>query len=126
MTSLSMGRGMLASKPPTPVTRLLIIGFSQAGHMGSYLGAAAEQLGIDYKTVDASNAEARSRIGRSFYWHLYDKRPARLRRFGAQVLDACVSTQRDVVLTTGRAPLHRCHIERLRGLGIKVINYSTD
>jgi spore maturation protein CgeB len=123
---LRRGRGMLASKPPNPVTRLLIVGFSQAGHMGSYLGAAAEQLGIDYKTVDASNAEARTRIGRSFYWHLSDKRPARLDRFGAQVLDTCVSTQRDVVLTTGRAPLNRRHIERLRGLGIKAINYSTD
>jgi spore maturation protein CgeB len=126
MTPLRRGRGMLGSKAPTPVTRLLIVGFSQAGHMGSYLGAAAEQLGIDYKSVDASNAEARTRIGRNFYWHLYGKRPARLRRFGAQVLDTCVSTQRDVVLTTGRAPLKRWHIERLRGLGIKVINYSTD
>jgi spore maturation protein CgeB len=94
--------------------------------MGSYLGSAAKQLGIDYDVVDAANAEARSRIGRSFYWHLCDKRPARLRRFSTQVLDTCVSTQRDVVLTTGRAPLSRWHIERLRGLGIKVINYSTD
>ena len=83
---LRRGRGMLASKPPNPVTRLLIVGFSQAGHMGSYLGAAAEQLGIDYKTVDASNAEARTRIGRSFYWHLSDKRPARLDRAGYPIV----------------------------------------
>jgi spore maturation protein CgeB len=117
---------MLASRPHSLVTRLLIVGFSQAGHMGGYLAAAAEQLGIDYKTADASNAEARTRIGRSLYWHLSDKRPARLRRFGAQILETCVSTQRDVVLTTGRAPLNRRHIEHLRGLGIKVINYSTD
>src|SRR6266498_1479393 len=109
---------MLASKPATPVTRLLIVGFSQAGHMGSYLGAAAKQLGIDYNIVDAANAEATSRIGRSFYWHLCDKRPARLRRFGGQVLNSCVSTQRDVVLTTGCAPLDRWQIQRLRGLGI--------
>jgi len=125
VTSLRHGRGMLASKP-TPATRLLIVGFSQAGHMGSYLGSAAKQLGIDYDVVDAANAEARSRIGRNFYWHLCDKRPARLRRFGARVVDTCVSTRRDVVLTTGRSPLNRWHIERLRGLGIKVINYSTD
>ena len=116
----------MASKPPTPATRLLIVGFNQTGHMGSYLGHAAKQLSIDYSIVDAANAEARSRIGRSFYWHLRDKRPARLRRFGAQVLDSCVSTQRDVVLTTGHAPLDRWHIDRLRSLGIKVINYSTD
>jgi spore maturation protein CgeB len=30
------------------------------------------------------------------------------------------------VLTTGRAPLDRSHIENLHGQGIKVINYSTD
>jgi len=94
--------------------------------MGSYLGAAAKQLGIDYNIVDAANAEATSRIGRSFYWHLCDKRPARLRRFVGQVLNSCVSTQRDVVLTTGCAPLDRWQIQRLRGLGIRVINYSTD
>jgi spore maturation protein CgeB len=125
VASLGYGREM-ASKPPTPATRLLIVGFNQTGHMGSYLGHAAKQLSIDYSIVDAANAEARSRIGRSFYWHLRDKRPARLRRFGAQVLDSCVSTQRDVVLTTGHAPLDRWHIDRLRSLGIKVINYSTD
>src|SRR5215468_8023132 len=107
MTSMRDSRGMLDTEPPTRATRLLIVGFSRAGHMGSYLGAAAKRLGIDYNVVDAANAEARSRIGRSFYWHLCDKRPARLRRFGAQVLDICVSTQRDVVLTTGRAPLSR-------------------
>jgi spore maturation protein CgeB len=42
------------------------------------------------------------------------------------VITICTATKPDVVLTTGHAPLARDHIERLRGLGIKVINYSTD
>ena len=106
--------------------RLLIVGFNQAGHMGSYLAAAANQLSLDFNIVDAQNAHASSRIARSFYWRFYDKRPARLHRFGAQVLDTCIATQRDVVLTTGCAPLDRECIERLRELGVKIINYSTD
>jgi spore maturation protein CgeB len=126
MTFLRRSRGMLETELSTRTTRLLVVGFSQVGHMGNYLGAAAKRLGIDYNVVDAADAEARSRIGRNIYWHLCDKRPARLRRFGAQVLHSCMSTHRDVVLTTGRAPLGRWHIDRLRSLGIKVINYSTD
>jgi spore maturation protein CgeB len=113
--------------PPSELTiRLLIVGFTQTGHLGNYLGNAARQLGFDYKTIDAADAHARSRIGRSIYWHLRGKRPARLRCFSAQVWDNCVATQRNVVLTTGHAPLDGWSIERLRELGTRVINYSTD
>ena len=106
--------------------RLLIVGLGQAGQMGNYLGAAAEQLGTNHKILDARAAEANNRIVRSFCWHLRGKRPRWLRRFSAEVLNTCVATQCDVVLTTGRAPLDRWHIERLRELGVRVINYSTD
>jgi spore maturation protein CgeB len=106
--------------------RLLIIGFSQAGHMGAYLASAARQLDLDYQIMDATRAEASSRIGKSFYWRLRGKRPGRLRQFGAQVLDACAEMRHDLVLTTGRAPLERSHIEGLRALGATIINYSTD
>src|SRR5262245_15862303 len=94
--------------------------------MGNYLASAARQLGIDYEILDTGGAEASSRIGRSFYWHLCGKRPARLKWFGAQVLDTCARTWPSVVLATGHAPLARSHIENLRGRGIRVVNYSTD
>ena len=106
--------------------RLLIIGFNQPGHMGNYLVCAARQLGLDYQIVDASGAEASSRIGRSFYWRMCGRRPARLHRFGTRVLAVCTEMRPDVVLSTGRAPLDRSHIVRLRELGASVINYSTD
>src|SRR5207244_2476305 len=106
--------------------KLLIIGFAQAGHMGSYLVSAARQLGLDCWIADASDANARSRIGRSIYWHLRGKRPARLDQFGAQVLEICAKMQPSVVLATGHAPLGRSHIEILRGRGVRVVNYSTD
>ena len=69
--------------------KLLIIGFTQPGHMGNYLVSAARQLGLDFQITDASGAMASSRIVRSFYWHMCGKRPTRLRRFGTQVLATC-------------------------------------
>ncbi len=71
--------------------RLLIVGFGQAGHMGSYLASAARQLRLDYQIMDANRAEASSRIGQIFYWRLRGKRPGRIRQFGAQVLDASIN-----------------------------------
>src|SRR5215510_3940744 len=106
--------------------KLLVIGFTQAGHMGTYLASAARQLGVEHQMVNAGSAEARSRLGRSFYWHLRGKRPARLDEFGTQVVDMSARTRPSVVLTTGHAPLDRTHIEILRGRGIRVVNYSTD
>jgi hypothetical protein len=106
--------------------KLLIIGVSQAGQMGSYLAGGARKLGIDFEIVNASKAEATSRIGQSFFWRLRGKRPGRLRQFGAEVLSVCMRTKPDLVLTTGRAPLERWHIEKLRALGAKIANYSTD
>src|SRR5262245_37717999 len=106
--------------------RLLIIGFTQPGHMGNYLVSAARQLGLDYQIIDANGAMAVSRIARSIYWHVCGKRPTWLRQFGTRVLAACAETRPDVVLTTGCAPLDQWHIVALRGLGAKVINYSTD
>ena len=94
--------------------------------MGSYLAAAAGQLGLDWDILDAAKAHAGSWPVRAFYWRLCDKRPPRLARFGTELVDRCIATQRNVVLTTGHAPLERQQIERLRGLGIKVLNYSTD
>src|SRR5262245_3993266 len=106
--------------------KLLIVGFKQEGQMGNYLAAAAMRLGIDYDIADAANAYSSSRIARSFYWHFRGKRPARLRSFSTEVVDTCVATARDTVITTGCAPLDRPQIERLRRLGVRVINYSTD
>lgn len=106
--------------------RLIIVGHGSSGHMGGYLAAAAGKLGISHALLDADRAHARSRLVRSFYWRFRDKRPARLRQFGNEVVDTSMAWPGDVVLTTGCAPLDRTHIERLQGNGIKVINYSTD
>lgn len=105
---------------------LLIIGVDQTGHIGRYLVSAAKQLDLKFRILDSSDANARSRIGRSISWHVLGKKPARLRQFGRQVLDLCARERPRIVLTTGHAPLNRSHIEGLRDLGIRILNYSTD
>jgi spore maturation protein CgeB len=107
--------------------KLLIIGYNQPGQMGNYLASAAERLGLNYRIMDMSKAETASRILQSYYWRFRDRRPANLAGFASEVLDTCAEMKPDVVLTTGtRAPLERSHIEKIRQLGAKVINYSTD
>ena len=106
--------------------RLLIVGFSQSGHLGCYLASAARQLGLDYTIMDANRAEASSPVAQSFSWRLRGRRPGRLRSFASQVVDFCRSASPDLVVTTGRAPLERPHVEAVRALGVKVVNYSSD
>src|SRR5262245_61765927 len=106
--------------------KILIVGFTQPGHMGSYFASAAQQLGLDHYVLDAAAAHARTRLGQSIDWRLRGKRPARLERFAELVLETCAVLRCDLVLTTGCAPLDRPHIERLRNLGARLINYSTD
>jgi spore maturation protein CgeB len=119
-------RNGVARHPSQDMVRLLIVGFDHPGHIGSYLGTAAARLGLDWRILDAAKAHAGSWFVRAFCWRLRDKRPSRLRRFSTEVVDTCITTRSSVVITTGHAPLERPHIERLRGLGIKVVNYSTD
>ncbi len=84
---------------------LLIVASRQPGHIGNYIASGARQLGLDCRLLDTSAAEAKSRIGRSFYWRLRAKRPARMDRFAAQVLETCAAARCSFVLTTGFAPL---------------------
>lgn len=111
---------------PTIEAKLLIIGFNQTSQMGSYLAAAAARLCLNWDILDTARSETGNRLMRALSWRLGDKRPIWLHRFGSQVLASCVATNRNVVITTGRAPLERRYLDRLRQLGISVINYSTD
>jgi hypothetical protein len=106
--------------------RLFIVGLQESGQMGSYLAAAAQQVGLNGIILDAGQAEARGRIGQSFYWRLRGKRPGRLRAFSRDVVRECAQGRPDLVIATGRAPLDIACLEALHDLGAKVVNYSTD
>jgi spore maturation protein CgeB len=106
---------------------LLIVGYIEPGELGNYLASAAEKLGLIYRSMDARSAETNNRFLRTFYWRVRGKRPANLARFAARLVDLCADIRPAIVLTTGgRVPLELAHIEKLRALGCKVVNYSTD
>src|SRR5262249_11161905 len=94
-------RYFTASSDPAlfSTVKLLIVGSCHPAHIGSFFASAARQLGLDYQIMDIAGAEASSRIVRTYYWHFCDKKWARLKQFGAQVLNTCAVTQRNVVLT---------------------------
>jgi len=126
-TPQNFGNAQLFRKTGWPKMELLIIGYTEPGQLGNYLASAAEKLGLNYQTMDARRAETNNRLLQTFFWRLRGRRPANLARFAAQVVDACADMKPAIVLTTGgRVPLERAHIEKLRALGCKVVNYSTD
>lgn len=107
--------------------KVLIVGYREPAQMGSYLASAAATLCIEHDIADMAEAEAKSRIAQQVYWRLRGKRPAHLRRFARRVLEKCSTSRPDLIVTTGiRVPLEFDHIAHLQGLGIKVVNYSTD
>ena len=107
-------------------TKVLFVALDAPGHMGPYLESAAKTLGFEYDLLDAGKAEASHRLIRSFHWRFRGKRPPHLEMFAAEVLSFCEINRPNMVLTTGRAPLKRSHLEKMRSQGIKVVNYSTD
>jgi spore maturation protein CgeB len=107
--------------------KLVVVGYSKPGQMGSYLASAARSLGIEHELIDLGKAEAKSRIVRRCCWHFLGKRPANASAFAAWVLDRCATFNPGLVITTGgRVPLDRRHIEFLQQRGARVVNYSTD
>jgi spore maturation protein CgeB len=108
-------------------SKLLIVGYAEPGQLGSYLFKAAQGMHLDCDLADMREAETSNRVMQKLFWQFRGKRPAHLRSFAKHVDDLCVANPPDVLLTTGgRVPLERSHLERLRGYGITVANYSSD
>jgi spore maturation protein CgeB len=105
---------------------LMIIGYGQPGHLGAYLASAADRLKLRFDMADAAEAESPNRLIRSFYWRFRDRRPPRLAAFADRVVEMCSRKRVDLLLSTGRAPLSKHHLEKIRRLGTVVVNYSTD
>ena len=106
--------------------KLLIVGDNEAGDMGSYLASAARQLGLDYHIIDARAPRRAVGWSEVFTGGSVTKGRPGSSSSGGKSLETCAATKYDFVLTTGRAPLDRSHILKLRDLGASVINYSTD
>ena len=95
-------------------------------HICGSLDRAARDLGLTSAVRDTSEAYAGPALFRKFFWHLGDRRPPRLRRFSADLLDRLAKNPPSVLVTLGPAPVRSAALQELRNRGVLCVNYSTD
>lgn len=107
-------------------TKVIMVGNPRETHVGRHLLNAAGAAGVEVEMLDLLEAYAGPRLLKSVFWHLLGKRPMRLERFSAGVLQRCSQMKPDLVLTTGIAPLSMAVVKRLRAMGVSTANFLTD
>ena len=105
--------------------KLLLIGGNKTHEVGFFLAQAANQLGIQCPLLPTSTAFEGNRILRSACWRIA-KWPLAMRRYQQVVLDAVRNSKPDIVLTTGISPLTAHTLQKIRDMGCKTANFSTD
>ncbi len=106
--------------------KLVIVGNRDGSNVGGSIERAAKNLGHDILFLDAFKAMEAPKWIQRLYWHLFQKRPFRLKQFSWQTLEACRRFQPECLITTGTAPVEADVLKRIGELGIKRLNYSTD
>lgn len=110
--------------PMTP--RVLILGNPRETHVGRHLFQGAEAVGVAAEIMDVETAYEGPRLLRALFWRFAGRRPLRLARFSAQLVDRCIASKPDLVLSTGLAPVTDAALSRLKTLGVPTANFLTD
>lgn len=105
--------------------KLLIAGVDQSGHVGRFLLNAARERGIDVRVVDTALAMDGPRVLRSLLWRTA-RRPLRLGSVSRTAVAIAAEFRPDVMITTGIAPIHADALRRIRAMGTRLVNDSTD
>lgn len=103
----------------------VIVGNPEPTHVGAHLANAARSLGIPMVLADVRRAYRESLWSR-IAWRFGDRRPGRIGEFGQRVVDLCARHDARWLLATGIAPLDVSCLERLRGNGVRLLNFLTD
>ena len=106
--------------------RLLIVGSPLENRVGSHLRRAAEALGIDAQVVDLRTAYSPSRLENWAYRVFRDNRMPRMAAFSRVLLAAARRFRPHWCLVTGIAPIDAQTLQRVRALGARTLNFSTD
>ena len=108
------------------VERLLLVANPETVHIGAHLLEAARALAVPVRLCDSRAAfDAPGWVAR-LNWRLRGRRPARLRCFSQNLLQACRDFQPTWLLSTGLAPIDQQTLLAIRDLGIARLNYLTD
>lgn len=106
--------------------RCLIVGNRGGSNVGECLERAAPELGVPARLVESRLAMEAPMLIRRFNWWIRGRRPTRLDRFSAQVVDTCREWAVTHLLTTGLAPVTREALDAIGHLGVFRVNYLTD
>jgi len=106
--------------------RILIAGASGGPHLGGSFHRAAAKLGFEAQLFDINQAWQHGTLYQKLLWHLGGRRPARMRRFGRQLIELCQQLRPQVLVATGMSPLSTAVLLACQRLGLRCVNFSTD
>lgn len=105
---------------------IAIVGGAGGTNIGDSLRRAVLVSGRRSLFFDVQDAEGGLPLLRAVAWRFNDRKPLRIRRFCARLVEQCAAHRPRVLISTGRAPIIASTLESLRALGIRCVNYSTD
>ena len=105
--------------------KLALVGHSGGSHLGGSFARAAADLEIGYIFFDMSEAYRGPQIARALSWRLAGRRPLRLRRFSAMVVERCAHESPEILISLGAA-LCQTAIQELNARGISCIAFCSD
>ena len=108
------------------IPRLVIVGNDGGTNIGASLRRASEALRIPVMLCDTRRAFDGSRTIARVNWWMRGRRPTRLGRFSAEVVDLCRRFRPTLLIATGLAPLEAGSLQQIRELGVETVNYLTD
>ena len=106
--------------------RLIIVGNPQPTHVGLHFLNAARSHGHEVDLLDVNEASAGPVWWRRVCWHLFGRRPPRLRSFSRAVAARCVEMKPDGVLVTGISPVHETALRHMSAVRVPTANFLTD
>ena len=119
------GRSSRGAGEREPLKVAIVGGFS-GSHLAGSLARAAERLGIETICLDTAEAASGAPWLGALRWRLADRRPLRLDRFSAGVVDRCREARPDVLIATGSAALTAPALRQIKALGVVCVDFSTD
>ena len=116
----------MSKKKGTFALKLLLIGNLGLEDVGRFFYEAARSLGYDVAIHEMKQAYAKPSLIERVRYRLFDRKPKFIKRYSASVVTLCLETKPDLVLSTGCAPLLAADLVKIKQLGIKTANFSTD
>lgn len=106
--------------------KVLILGNPGETHVGRHFLSASSAAGLESNLSDIIGAFEGPRLFRSLFWHAFGRRPMKLGRFSASIVERCRIERPNFLLATGIAPLSANALMAIRSLGVVTANFLTD